>query len=270
MTDACIDNSCSVSRCDIFDFMAKHVGLTVIHPGGLKATRSLIDSLGVTRESKVIDIACGKGSSAVFLAENYGCDVVGIDLSEDLVQEAKETARRKGLAARVTFQVGNAMELPFPDNSFDAALSQAMLVLVEDKVKTIKEAQRVVKEGGRAGWLEVSWKEEIDKEFLDKVSNVLCAYCMTNVSTYDGWSRIFRDAGVSNLLVKKGDDVRGTFMDRLRDEGLRNTAKILLNTMSNKEIRTRSKLMYKFFQDHDRYFGLGVYVFTKQAAAHFA
>lgn len=270
MSDACTDNRCSVSRCDIFDFMAKHVGLTVIHPGGLKATRTLIDSLGITKESKVIDIACGKGSSAIYLAENYGCDVTGIDISADLVQEAQDTARKKNLGGKVRFQVGNAMELPFPDNSFDVALSQAMLVLVEDKVKTIKEANRVVKEGGRAGWLELSWKEEIDAEFLDKVSNVLCAYCMTNVSTYDVWKRIFRDAGITNLLVKKGDNVRGTFLDRLRDEGLLNMAKILLNTMSNKEIRTRSRLMHKFFQDHDRYFGLGIYVFTKQAAVAFA
>jgi arsenite methyltransferase len=270
MSDACTDNRCSVSRCDIFDFMAKHVGLTVIHPGGLKATRTLIDSLGLTKESRVIDIACGKGSSAIYLAENHGCNVIGIDISPNLVEEAQEAARRKNLGARVTFQVGNAMELPFPDNSFDAALSQAMLVLVEDKIKAIKEAHRVVKEGGRAGWLELSWKEEIDADFLDKVSNVLCAYCMTNVSTYDGWKRIFRDAGITALLIKKGDNVRGTFLDRLRDEGLLNMTKILLNTMSNKEIRTRSKLMHKFFQEYDRYFGLGIYVFTKQSGAPLA
>ncbi len=270
MSEACTDHRCSVSRCDIFDFMAKHVGLTVIHPGGLKATRTLIDSLDIMKESRVVDIACGKGSSAIYLAENYGCSVTGIDISPDLVQEAQDTARRRNLGAKVTFQVGNAMDLPFPDNSFDAALSQAMLVLVEDKVKTIKEANRVVKEGGRAGWLELSWKEEIDADFLDKVSNVLCAYCMTNVSTYDGWTRTFKDACISDLLVKKQDSVRGTFLDRLRDEGVVNMAKILVNTMSNKEIRARSRLMHKFFEDYDRYFGLGIYVFTKQAAAAFA
>lgn len=270
MSKACADERCSVFRCDIFDFMAKHVGLTVIHPGGLNATRELIDCLGITKQSHVVDIACGKGSSAIYLAENYGCNVIGIDISPDLVQQGQEAATRKNLGAKVTFQVGNAMELPFSDNSFDAALSQAMLVLVEDKVKTIKEANRVVREGGRAGWLEQSWKEEIDADFLDKVSNVLCAYCMTNVSTYDGWERIFRDAGITGLLIRKGSSVRGTFLDRLRDEGVLTMARILLNTMSNKEIRTRSKLMDRFFQVYDRYFGLGIYVLTKQAAAPFA
>jgi ubiquinone/menaquinone biosynthesis C-methylase UbiE len=139
----------------------------------------------------------------------------------------------------VTFQVSNAMALPFPDNSFDVAISQAMLVLAKDKVKTIKEANRVVNEGGRAGWLELSWKAEID-------------------------------AGITDLLIKKGNNVRGTFFDRLRDEGLLNMVKIFINTMSNKEIRKRSRLMQQFFREHDQYFGLGIYVFTKHAAAPFA
>ena len=264
------DNRCSVSKCDIFDFMAKHVGLTVIHPGGLRATRMLIDALGITSESRVIDIACGKGSSAIYLARNRGCSVVGVDIATTLIQEARDTARREGVSTKVTFQVADAMELPFPDNAFDVALSQAMLVLVEDKARTIKEAHRVVKEGGRAGWLELSWKREIDADFMDKVSNVLCAYCMTNVSTHDGWEETFRKAGITDLLVKKGNNVRGTFLDRLRDEGLVNTARIFKNMMSNKEIRRRSWLMQQFFRKHEQYFGLGIYVFTKRAAASIA
>jgi len=250
--------------------MAKHVGLTVIHPGGLKATRMLVESLGITSGSRVIDIACGKGSSAIYLAQNWGCSVVGVDIAEDLIQVARDTARQKGLNGKVTFQVGNAMDLPFQDNSFDVALSQAMLVLVEDKVRTIKEAHRVLKVGGKAGWLELSWKQEIDADFLDKVSNVLCAYCMTNVSTYSGWEQTFKNAGITDLQIKKGSNVRGTFFERLRDEGLVNMARIIKNTMSNKEIRKRSKLMQQFFREHDEYFGLGIYVFTKHAAAPFA
>jgi cyclopropane fatty-acyl-phospholipid synthase-like methyltransferase len=78
VNDACTDNRCGVSGCDIFDFMAKHVCLTVIHPDGLKATRTLIESPGITEDSKVIDIASGKGSSAVCLAKSYGCNVVGV------------------------------------------------------------------------------------------------------------------------------------------------------------------------------------------------
>ena len=99
----------------------------------------------------VLDIACGKGSTAFYLAEKYGCSVVGIDISEELIQEAEDTCRKKGLNNKVRFEVGNAMDLPFDDNEFDVAISQGILVFVDDKTKTINEASRVLKDGGKAG-----------------------------------------------------------------------------------------------------------------------
>jgi ubiquinone/menaquinone biosynthesis C-methylase UbiE len=243
--------------------MAKHVGMTVIHPGGMKATKQLLDQLQITKDSKVIDIASGKGTTAVYIAQKYGCSVVGIDIDNGLVEESKRIARKKGLEKLVTFQTGDALRLSFEDNSFDVAVSQAMLVLVEDKIRTIQEAHRVIKKGGKAGWLELSWKKEINAEFLDIVSNVLCAYCMTNVSTYEGWEKIFRKAGIENIVIHKGDNVRGTFMDKLNDEGLFNMVKIMFNTMMKKDIRKRSRMMNKYFDKYSDYFGLGTYVFEK-------
>ncbi len=120
----------SVAKCVIFDFFANHLGSTVIHPGGLKATRKLEDSLEIGSSTKVLDIACGKGSTAFYLAEKYGCQVVGIDVSEELIQEANELCKKKGLNNQVKFQVGNAMDLPFDDNQFDVAISQGILVFL--------------------------------------------------------------------------------------------------------------------------------------------
>lgn len=259
----CNDDSCSIAKCDIFDFMAKHVGLTVIHPGGLKATRQLLDSLNIDKSSKVIDIACGKGTTALYIAEKYGCNVTGIDISEALIEEAKYLNKKRRLENKVTFQIGDAMDLPFEDNEFDVAVSQAMLILVADKIKTIKEANRVIKAGGRAGWLELSWQKQIDQEFLRKVSDVLCAYCMTNVTTYDEWEETFKDAGIKNISPIKFKKFRGNFYDTLKDEGLPNSLKITMNTMLNKDVRKRVKVMNKFFREHDEYFGYGIYHYQK-------
>jgi len=78
-------SECTIEACDIFDFMANHVGMTVIHPGGYDATRKLAESCHLDNHTRVVDIACGKGTSAVYIAERYGCEVVGIDISVDLV-----------------------------------------------------------------------------------------------------------------------------------------------------------------------------------------
>jgi len=253
----------SIAECEVFEFMAKHMGLTVIHPGGLKATKKLVDSLDIDSKTKVLDIACGKGSTAFYLAEKYGCQDVGIDISEELIQEANKTCKKKHLTDRVKFLVGNAMDLPFDDNQFDVAISQGILVFVDDKTKTINEASRVIKNGGKAGWVELSWKKEPNKEFLDKVFTSLRAYCLMNASTYEGWKKVFENTKIPKLSVIKGDNILGSFFDSLKEEGIINTMNIMFNSIKNSEIRHRVDKMGKFIKDNHDFFGYGIYVIEK-------
>jgi len=260
------NNECnSVAKCDIFEFMAKHVGMTVIHPGGFEATNKLIKFLKITSDSKLIDIACGKGTTAILIAEKYGCNVVAIDIDKKLIEDAKYLTKKKELENKITYYVGDALKLPFNDNEFDVAISQAMLVLVDDKVKAIQEANRVIKKGGTAGWLELSWKKEISKDFIEEVSTVICAYCMTNVSTFDGWEKTFIDAGINNLKVIPLDfnPNSGGFIGMMKDEGFFNSLSIMFNIMTNKEIKNRIKIMNKFFKENSEVFGCGIYYFKK-------
>ena len=76
---------CTIEKCDIFDFMAQHVGLSVLHPGGFEATSELANRCGFNEDQKIIDIACGKGTTSIYLAKRFGCKVIGIDFSERLI-----------------------------------------------------------------------------------------------------------------------------------------------------------------------------------------
>jgi SAM-dependent methyltransferase len=255
---------CTIEACDIFDFMASYVGLSVIHPGGFNATRELAESCHLDSHTKVVDIACGKGTSAIYLAERYGCEVVGIDISEDLVSQATILSKKKGLAGKVTFRVGDALQLPFLDDEFDAAVSQAMLVLVSDKRRAIQEALRVVRPGGYLGWLELSWKKPPTAEFMDAVSNVLCAYCMRNVHTFQDWESLLKAAGIDQIKVQPfslegGTVSSGGMRGMLSNEGFINTARVMFKYMTNTKIRKRMRTMNGFFKDHTDYFGYGIY-----------
>jgi arsenite methyltransferase len=254
---------CTIERCDVFDFLAKHVGMTVIHPGGLDATRRLAESCHLDDRTTLVDIACGKGTSAVFFAETYGCRVVGIDFSEELIAQAVALAKKKGLERKVTFQVGDALQLAFADNEFDAAISQAMLVVVPDKEKAIREAVRVTKRGGYLGWLELSWKREPTADFMRAISEVLSASCMKNAETVPGWEKTFRQAGVSELTVRASDSPTSGLLGMLSSEGLVNTSRVLWKCMTNARIRTRMSTMDRFFREHSEYFGYGLYVARK-------
>src|SRR5713226_10401528 len=70
------------------------------HPGGLRLTERLGTLLGLTSHSRVLDIASGKGTSALFLAERFGCEVLGIEYSGQNVEQANAAAAAKGIAAR--------------------------------------------------------------------------------------------------------------------------------------------------------------------------
>ncbi len=254
---------CTIEACDIFDFMANHVGMTVVHPGGFDATRRLAESCRLDNHKRVVDIACGKGTSAVYLAQRYGCEVVGIDISYDLVAQAIALAKKKALERKVTFHVGDALQLPFDDNEFDVAVSQAMLVLVGDQRQSIREALRVVKPGGYLGWLELSWKKPPTTEFLDAVSHVLHAYCMQNVHTAEGWESLLKDAGVKQLETMAFSMESGGMRGMLADEGLMNTAKVMLRSVTNRRIGKRMSTMNRFFSEHADYFGYGIYTGRK-------
>jgi ubiquinone/menaquinone biosynthesis C-methylase UbiE len=254
---------CTIEACDIFDFMANHVGMTVIHPGGFDATRKLAESCHLDNHTRVVDIACGKGTSAAYFAERYGCEVVGIDISDDLVAQATILAKKKGLEGKVAFRVGDALQLPFLDNKFDAAVSQAMLVLVADKRKAILEALRVTKPSGYLGWLELSWKKQPTANFLDAVSNVLCAYCMQNVHTFQGWEDLFKKAGVNQLAIQSFDLGNTGMAGMLASEGLINTGKVMFKYMTNSRVRKRMSTMSRFFREHADDFGYGIYTGRK-------
>lgn len=253
-----------IEECDIFDFMANVVGKTVLHPGGYRATNRLAELCGINEHTKVLDIACGKGTSAVYFAQKYGCDVVGIDIADNLIAQAVALAKKKGLEDKVSFRVADAMNLPYPNNEFDVAFSQAMLVLLSNKDKAIKEALRVTKPGGYLGWIELIWQKEPTKEFLEKVATEICAVCMTNALSFEGWKRLFIESGIKNLQVIHNDWCDcGSLARTIEDEGLLNTLNMALKALTNSRIRRKMKVIDSFFKDNIEYFGYGIYVGRK-------
>lgn len=170
----------NIEKCDIFDFMANVVGLTVLHPGGFRATNELARLCKINKNAHVLDIVCGKGTSAYYLSKRFGCRVSRIDIEKGLISQARKLATRKKMDAKLTFKVANAENLPFADNEFDVPIFQAVLVLVNDKEKAIKEAIRVTKPYKYIGILELSWQKQPTKEFFEEAIKKICSVCMQN------------------------------------------------------------------------------------------
>jgi len=119
------------------------------HGGGKKSTERLAGLAGFTPGTRVLDVGGGFGGPARTLAAEYGCQVTVIDLTESYLEAARLLTERLGLADRVTHQVGNALELPFEDGSFDAVWTQNSGMNIADKERLYQGFQRVLRPGGR-------------------------------------------------------------------------------------------------------------------------
>lgn len=138
-----------------FDFAAE-VGLTK-HIGGIAATEALIERCHIGRESTILDVGCGVGATACFIATKVGCRVVGVDILEKMVERSRERAARQRITDRLEFRVADAQNLPFEDNFFDAVLTESVTAFPEDKQKAVNEYARVTKPGGYVGLNETAW-----------------------------------------------------------------------------------------------------------------
>ncbi|MFH1824240.1 MAG: class I SAM-dependent methyltransferase [Candidatus Firestonebacteria bacterium] len=248
-----------IEKCDTFDFMANVMELPVLHPGGFKATNEMANLCDINKDTKVLDIACAKGTNDCYLVEKFGCSVVGIDLDENLINQAKDLAKKKGLEDKLTFKVANAENIPLPDNEFDVVIFQAVLIMVSNQEKAIKEAIRVTKPHGYVGILEITWKEQPPKEFFKEAENI-CGF-FQNAKTFDNWRKLIFGSGLTEIASKSYD------MEcpcGLSDLGLLKAIKIFCKQLFNKKIRDRMNELDNFVEKAKKeYFGYGIYVGKK-------
>lgn len=108
----------------------------------------LCEAVDLRASDRVLDVATGSGNTALSAARRF-CETTGIDYVPDLTAQAEERAEAEGLG--VTFEVGDAEDLPYRDASFDAVLSTFGIMFAPDQARTAGELLRVCKSGGRIG-----------------------------------------------------------------------------------------------------------------------
>jgi demethylmenaquinone methyltransferase/2-methoxy-6-polyprenyl-1,4-benzoquinol methylase len=117
--------------------------------------RAMIAAIDADRGDRVLDVATGTGLVARGLVQRYGCRVVGLDQSRDMLAGARRAlAAAPGLAARIELVQGEAERLPFSDGEFDHLTFTYLLRYVDDPAATLAELARVVRPGGRIACLE--------------------------------------------------------------------------------------------------------------------
>ena len=126
------------------------------HGRRLEATEELARLLAPQAETHVLDVGCGIGGPARYLAYHYRCRVTGLDLTPEFIAAAEFLTARTGLTDRVSFRQGNATAMPFADASFDALWTQNAVMNIADRPRLYAEMARVLKPGGRLAMQDVA------------------------------------------------------------------------------------------------------------------
>ena len=119
------------------------IGDTLVIMGEL-----LCEAVDVHAGDKVLDVATGSGNTAISAARRF-CNVTGIDYVPALIEHARKRAEAEGL--QITFEVGDAEDLPYLDASFDVVLSTLGVMFAPDQEKTAEELLRICRAGGKIG-----------------------------------------------------------------------------------------------------------------------
>ncbi|XXG80017.1 hypothetical protein AAC387_Pa09g0973 [Persea americana] len=141
-----------------------------VSTGGLGTTKEFVAKLELKPSQKVLDVGCAIGGGDFFMAENFDVEVVGIDLSVNMVSFALE--RTIGRNCSVEFEVADCTKKSYPDNAFDVIYSRNTILHIQDKPALFRTFYKWLKPGGKM-LKDAGFKEVIAEERTDRFLNVL-------------------------------------------------------------------------------------------------
>ncbi|MBS4749567.1 class I SAM-dependent methyltransferase [Carnobacteriaceae bacterium zg-ZUI78] len=226
-------------------FLAK-LGKKRLRPGGKEATDWLIKNGNFSKEKKVLEVGCNMCTTSIELVKTYQCHITGIDLDKNALEQAKQNIKTNQLEEYITVQQGNAMHLPFDDNSFDIIINEAMLTMLSKnaKVKAIKEYYRVLKPNGILLTHDITFFSDTLEKTIDTLRETI--HVNVHPMHRDDWLHLFQEIGFESQEIH-GQMSLMTPTGMIKDEGFLNTMNILKNGLLKSENRPMFLNMFKFF-----------------------
>lgn len=192
-------------------WMAKLLG-DAWHPGGLALTERMGRELRLTARDTVLDVASGQGASARFLAERFGCRVIGIDYGAEQVARAAQKAQDAGLAQRLTFYRGDAEALPVDASSVDAVVCECALCTFPSPEAAVREWARVLRPQGRLGLSDVTRKGTLPAEVEGLMGWVAC---LSGSRTTEGYAQMLQAQGFLDIHTEQRGPDLAALLDRI-------------------------------------------------------
>lgn len=181
---------------------------------------------GIQHPQTILDVGCGIGGSSLYLAQKYNAKVTGITLSPVQASRAKERALAVNLSQQTSFQVADALNMPFADASFDFVWSMESGEHMPDKVKFLQECYRVLKPGGT--FLMATWCHRpitlpdgyLTPDELKHLAEIYRVYCLPYVISLPDYEEIATNLCFQNIRAADWSTAVAPFWDVVMESAL--------------------------------------------------
>ncbi len=178
------------------------------------------------KPQNIIDVGCGIGGSTLYLAKKFGSQATGITLSPVQAARATERASQADLESQVRFEVANALDMPFEEETFDLVWSLESGEHMPDKTKFIAECYRVLKPGGKiilATWCHRetnSLAGDLTPDEIAHLKEIYRVYCLPYVISLSEYRTIALDCGFQDLIADDWSMAVAPFWDVVIDSAI--------------------------------------------------
>lgn len=192
-----------MKRNTYIDFLA-YYGIGSAHPGGFTLTKQLLAQLPLRQGANVLEIGCGTGKTAAYMAREFGYKVTTVEKNEIMVQKAKDRWLFEGL--NIQLIQGDVEQLPCLNDSFEFVLGESILAFT-DKERVISECYRVLQQDGMLVVIEMIIDRPIGKGEEEKIAQL---YGMKELLTENEWVQLFKKANFKRVTIAGGGTIAET------------------------------------------------------------
>ncbi|WP_240186149.1 class I SAM-dependent methyltransferase [Lysinibacillus fusiformis] len=181
-------------------FLAKF-GVGGAHPGGINLSKEIMKTESILPTSQILDVGCGTGQTAAFLASHYATNVTSIDINPIMIEKARHRMKKARLSVNII--QGSIEETSLPNETFDFILAESVLAFV-NKQRALQEIFRLLKKGGRLIAIEFTIPRLLSSKLAEDIQQF---YGFDALLTKKDWVALFQESGFQDIRIQKNKDI---------------------------------------------------------------